>query len=270
MTSLVSYVKMSKENKLKAIKKAQYNINKRVKRIEKNPNAVDFGVKKYRKLVGNIKGLGTKKLKDVDEKELDKLYKKLYVISSYQSMTVKGSLEINKKVKKTMGEDLYNYLGSNEERSRWWISYNNLLSKFTEQDPDFDYNLLLETLRDVADPINGSLAYKIVDSDETDMNGDPIPKFVFYKDGEEITEDGLGAFINDSRVNLNSMRFMRDENVTFKAGVGYTKNKDSELSSKLVEMNKEIQDSIAYIPKKIPKKIVKKGKKTKVFWKGGF
>ena len=270
MVSLVSYVKMNKENKIKAIKKAQYNINKRVKRIEKNPDVTDFGVKKYKKLVGDIKGLGTKKLKDVDEKELDKLYKKLYVISSYQSMTVKGALEINKKVKKTMGEDLYNSLGSNEERSRWWVSYNNLLHKFTEQDPDFDYHLLLETVRDVADPINGSLTYKIVDSDETDMNGDPIPKFVFYKDGEEITEDELGAFINDSRVNLNGMRFMRDKNVTFKAGVGYTKNKGSELSSKLVEMNKEIQDSIAYIPKKIPKKIVKKGKKTKVFWKGGF
>lgn len=270
MTSLTSYVKMSKEHKIKAIKKAQYNINKRVKRIEKNPDAVDFSVEKYKKLVGDVKGLGTKKLKDVDEKELDRLYKKLYVISSYQSMTVKGALEINKRVKNTMGEDLYNYLGSNKERSRWWNAYNNLLSKYIEQDPDFDYHLLLETVRDVASPINGSLSYKIVDSDETDMNGDPIPKFAFYKDGEEITEDGLGAFINDSRVNLNSMRFMRDKNVTFKAGVGYTKNKDSELSAKLGEMNKEIQDSIAYIPKKISKKIVKKGKKTKVFWKGGF
>lgn len=256
MVSLTSFVKMSKENKIKAIKKTQYNMAKRIKRINKNVNANQFGVKQFEAIKKDIKGLGRTKMKLLGDKDIDDIYRKIFALDNAKSSRVRGAIEINKKMAKTMGEDLFKRLGTNENRTRWWEAFNRLKNKYKESDPEFDYKQLLVVVRDVADPEDADITYEIVDSDQTDMSGNPLPEFRFYKDGEVIGEDELGAFIHDNGVNLNSMEYMHKSGVVFKAGKGYTKNK--ELQGIANEIIEELKDKTKSIIKRNVKSLAKK------------
>ena len=196
MTSLISFLKMSKENKIKTIKKEQYNLNKRAKRIKKNLDAVDFGVKKFEEVTKDIKALGKIKLRLIDEEDLNTLFKKLFVVSSFKSMTVRGAVEINKNMAETMGNELYNRLGTNENRSRWWRAFNRLRYKFENIDSEFDYSRFLTLVRHAVDLTDHDITYEIVDSNDTDMTGNPIPEFRLYKNGKIMGDDKIGAFMS--------------------------------------------------------------------------
>lgn len=260
MVSLVSFVKMSKESKIKVIKKTQYNMTKRIKRIDKNVNANQFGVKQFEAIKKDIKGLGRTKMKHLSDKDIDDIYRKIFALDNAKSSRVRGSIEINKKMAKTMGEDLFKRLGTNENRTRWWEAFNRLKNKYKESDPEFDYKQLLVVVRDVADLEDSDITYEIVDSDQTDMSGNPLPEFRFYKDGEVIGEDELGAFIHDNGVNLNSMEYMHKNGVVFKAGKGYTKNKELQgIANEIIgELNDNAKSIIKRKVKSLAKKSIKK------------
>ena len=271
MVSLNSFMKMSMDKKVRTFKKEQYNLNKRIKRIRNAPETVLFAVKKYDSLFADLKGIGTKKLMnaiiaDNTGVDIDTLYKKLFTLGNSDSSYVKGAKAINKKMSETMGEDLYKKLGNRENRAKWWDAFTRLKNKLKATDSDFDSHQVLTLMRDIADPDDGEITYKIVDSDVTDSTGQPLPEFKFYRNGEEISDEGIGAIISDNRMTLNSMKYMHDNGVVFKSGKGYTKNPKwenmvSEFSDRVQRDIKKSSNKLVRNTRKRIKKTVKNIKK---------
>lgn len=264
MVSLNSFMKMSIDKKVRTLKKEQYNLNKRIKRIRNNPETALFAVKKYDSLFADLKGISTKKLMNAiiagnTGVDIDTLYKKLFTLGNSNSSYVKGAKAVNKKMSETMGEDLYKKLGNREDRARWWEAFTRLKNKLKATDPDFDSHQLLTLMRDIADPDDGEIAYKIVDSDVADSTGQPLPEFKFYRNGEEISEEGIGAIISDNRITLNSMKYMHDNGVVFKTGKGYTKNPKWE--NMVSEFSDRVQRDIKKSSKKLTNKLVRNTRK---------